>query len=223
MIWHVSQGSWSRVALAAALSGWAIPAALAGEAAYCVHCTGPDQTYVCKVSAGGGKPSDALKLYCVIRTAKDGHHAACSAERVTSDCNGVEKVYSYDGPLPEDLAADPRVKKLTKKIEEQEDAFDKPKSDSKAPKTLVELGGRAVNASKQRWRGTFGGGSSSDAALPGDSSLAAEEQNTALAAQSAPVPPPEVSHPNRVQRAYRCMMSFFRNCSSDPAEGEPIR
>jgi hypothetical protein len=80
-----------------------------------------------------------------------------------------------------------------------------------------------VNASKQRWRGTFGGGSSSDAALPADSSLAAEEQNTALAAQSAPEPQPEASHPNRVQRAYRCMMSFFRNCSSDPAEGEPIR
>jgi hypothetical protein len=223
MVRLICQGSFSRVAFAAAVCGWAMPAALAGEAAYCVHCTGPDQTYVCKVSAGGGKPSDALKLYCVVRTAKDGHHASCSAERVTSDCNGVEKVYSYDGPLPEDLAADPRVKKLTKKIEEQQDAFDKPKSDSKAPKTLVELGGRAVNASKQRWRGTFGGGSSNDAALPANESLAAEEQNTALAAQSAPEPQPEASHPNRVQRAYRCMMSFFRHCSDDSAEGEPIR
>jgi hypothetical protein len=223
MIWQISQGSLTRAALAVALFGWAMPAAFAGEAAYCVHCTGPDQTYVCKVAAGGGKPSDALKLYCVVRTAKEGHHASCSAERSTPACNGVEKVYSYDGPLPEDLAADPRVKKLTKKYESEQDAFDKPKSDSKAPKTLVELGGRAVNASRKGWRGAFGGGSSDEAAPPAGESLAAEEQSTALAAQSTPEPMPEASHPNRVQRAYRCMMSFFRNCGSEPAEGEPIR
>jgi hypothetical protein len=218
MVGHIHQMSLSHVALAAGLLGWATPAALADEAAYCVRCTGPDQTYVCKVSAGGGKPSDALKLYCVVRTAKEGHHASCSAESNTPACKGVEKVYSYDGPLPEDFAADPRVKKLTKKIEDQQGAFDKPKSDSKAPKTLVELGGRAVNASRQGWRGAFGRDSSDDAALPAGESLAVEEQNTALAAESAPVPPPEASHPNRVQRAYRCMMSFFRKCGGEPSQ-----
>ena len=48
--------------------------AQADEAAYCVTCTGPDQTYRCRVTGEGSKPSDALKLYCVIRTAKEGHH-----------------------------------------------------------------------------------------------------------------------------------------------------
>ena len=64
----------------------------------------PDRTKLmrCKVEAGGGKASDALKLYCVVRTAKEGHHASCSAERNSPSCNGVEKVYSYDGPMPED-------------------------------------------------------------------------------------------------------------------------
>ncbi len=81
MAWQFRQRPLSHVAFAAGLIVCAVPSALAGEASYCVTCTNPDQTYVCRVTAGGSKPSDALKLYCVIRTAKEGHHASCSAER----------------------------------------------------------------------------------------------------------------------------------------------
>ena len=228
MFWQFCRTPLLHAAIAAGLTVWATPASHADEAAYCVHCTGPNQTYVCKVEAGGGKASDALKLYCVVRTAKEGHHTSCSAERNSPSCNGVEKVYSYDGPMPEDLAADPRVKKLTDKIEEKQKAFDKPKGDGNAPKTLVELGGRAVNASRQCWRnarGAFGGSSQgADQTLPAGEPLALEEQNAALAAQTAPPDPSlDAPHPNRVQRAYRCMMSLFRHCSSEAAEGQPVR
>ena len=55
-----------------------------------------------------------------------------------------------------------------------------------------------------------------------------------LAAESAPPPMPEVSQPNRAQRAssavggfarksYRCMLSLFRNCSEQPAADETLR
>jgi hypothetical protein len=226
MVWQFCQKPLLYAAIAASVIAWAMGPSRADEAAYCVHCTGPDQTYVCKVSAGGGKASDALKLYCVVRTAKEGHHASCSAERNSPSCNGVERVYSYDGPMPEDLAADPRVKKLTDKIEEKQKQFDKPKGDGNAPKTLVELGGRAVNASKQGWRNARGvlKGSSDDPTLPTGEPLALEEQNAALAAQAAPPDPSlDASHPNRMQRAYHCMMSLFRHCSSEAAEGTPIR
>jgi hypothetical protein len=226
MHWQPCQKPILHAALVAGLIGWAMPSASAGEASFCVHCTGPDQTYVCKVAAGGGKPSDALKLFCVIRTAKEGHHASCSAERNSPACNGVEKVYSYDGPMPEDLAADPRVKKLTDKIEGEQKAFDKPAGNAKTPKTLVELGGRAVNASRQGWRnarGALGGSSQGDPSLPAGESLALEEQNAALAAQTPPDPAVGASRPNRAQRAYRCMISLFRHCGSEPAEGEPLR
>jgi len=226
MIWQTCQKPLLHAALAAGVIGWAMPSASAGEAAYCLRCTGPDQTYVCKVEAGGGKPSDALKLYCVIRTAKEGHHASCSAERNSPACNGVVKVYSYDGPMPEDLAADPRVKKLTDKIQDEQKAFDKPAGNARTPKTLVELGGRAVNASRQGWRnarGAFSGSSPDDPSLATGESLASEEQNKALAAQTPPAPSLEAPRPNRAQRAYRCMMSLFRHCGSEPAPGEPIR
>jgi hypothetical protein len=226
MIWQFCQRPLLHAAISVGVTAWATAPSVADQAAYCVHCTGPDQTYVCKVEAGGGKASDALKLYCVVRAAKEGHHASCSAERNSPSCNGVEKVYSYDGPMPEDLASDPHVKKLTDKIESEQKAFDKPKGDGNAPKTLVELGGRAVNASRQGWRNARGvlSGSSGDQSLPAGEPLTQEEQNAAIAAQAAP-PDPSLAapHPNRMQRAYRCMMSLFRHCSGDSAEGAPIR
>ena len=186
-----------------------------------------DRTYVCKVSAGGGKASDALKLYCVVRTAKEGHHASCSAEHATPSCTGVEKVYSYDGPMPEDLAANPRVKKLTDKIEGKQKAFDKPKGDGNAPRRSSSLaaGGERFAARLASARGALDGSLKGPIKpLPAGEPLALEEQNAALAAQTAPPDPSlDASHPNRVQRAYRCMMSLFRHCSSESAEGQPIR
>ena len=197
-------------AFAASLFVAAVPA-MAGEAAYCVTCTGPDQTYVCRVDAGGSKPSDALKLYCVVRTAKEGHHASCAAERYSPGCNGVEKVYSYDGPLPEDIASDPRIKNLTDKIEQNQKAFEKPKGD--APNTLVELTGRAVAASQQGWRNVRGRLSGS--AQPADEPLSAE---------ATPIEEPD--RPSRMRRAasavsgfartsYHCLISLFFNCSGE--------
>ena len=94
------------VPLAAALLLCALPGAEAGDAAYCVTCKGPDQTYLCRVTGEEVSRSDAVKLYCVVRTAKEGGHSSCSA-RDASGCVGVEKSYSYDGPgIPEDRIAD---------------------------------------------------------------------------------------------------------------------
>jgi len=225
MAWQVCQRPLSHVAFAAGLIVCAGPPALAGDASYCVTCTSPDQTYVCRVTAGGAKPNDALKLYCVIRTAKEGHHASCSAERSSPSCNGVEKVYSYDGPLiPPDIASDPRVKRFMDKVEQDQQAFEKPKGNQ--PKTLVELTGRAVSASRQGLRSARSalGGSPG----PADQSLTVEplppDQSPApLAAEEASGGSPDATRPSRVRRAgtavsglarksYRCVMSFFRTC-----------
>src|SRR4249919_1459713 len=93
----------SAVPFAAAMLFCALPGAEAGDAAYCVTCKGPDQTYLCRVA--GDVRSDAAKLYCVVRTAKEGGHASCAAREATVGCHGVEKVYSYDGAAnPDGLA-----------------------------------------------------------------------------------------------------------------------
>lgn len=174
--------------------------ASAKEAAYCVTCKGPNQTYLCRVDAGGSKPSDALKLYCVIRTAKEGGHASCSAVR-GSDCNGIEKVYD----IPNDLMSDPRVKKLQNKIEREKKTFEQPKDETD---TLVGLTGRAVRNAQDRL-----GGSSE----PADQPLPQE----ALPPNETPAPPASQnaqateSEPGFARRSYRCMMSLFRDCRGE--------
>ncbi len=204
-------------ACAAWLLATAAGAALAADATYCVTCKNPDATYRCSVTAGGSKPSDALKLYCVIRTAKEGHHGTCSAVK-NDNCPGIEKVYSYDGPMPEDFASDPHVKKFQEKIAREQRAFEKPKSDT--PDTLVELTGRAMSASRERWRNTrdalTGSEGSANHPLPQDSAPAA----AASADASAPPAPSTTAantgeHPGFARRSYRCVMSLFRNCSGE--------
>ena len=228
MAWQACLRALSLVAIAAGSSVCAVRPASAEQASYCVTCKNPDQTYVCRVDAGGSRPSDALKLYCVIRTAKEGHHTLCAAEGDSAGCHGVEKVYSYNGPMPEDLASDPRIKHFTDKIKRDQQTFDdKPKGDQ--PKTLVELTRRSVSASRKglrNARGALGGASDpGDQPLP-DEPLSLNQSDAPLAAETPPAESADASHPSRVQRAgsaagglarksYRCMVSLFRNCSGD--------
>ena len=208
----------------------AVPSAVADEASYCVTCKNPDQTYVCRVIGEASRPSDALKLYCVIRTAKEGNHASCSAERSSSGCKGVEKVYSYDGPsIPPDIALDPRVKRFMGKVEHDQQAFAKPKGD--APKTLVELTGRAVSASRQGWRNARSalGGSSSDDQAPAASGepLPAPSEVTG-SIESAPASTSRVQRASAAvgslaRKSYRCLRSFFRHCSGETTGGQAVQ
>jgi hypothetical protein len=202
-------------ALAWLLAGTVLPA-WSADATYCVTCKNPDQTYLCRVTAGGAKASDALKLYCVIRTAKEGKHASCSAVS-GANCNGIEKVYSYEGPMPEDFATDARVKKLKEKIQHEQQAFEKPKTD--APDTLVKLTGRAVSASRERWRHARGSltepEGSTDGSLP-PSETGAPQVSSASAAAS-PAQANAGDQPGFARRSYRCVMSLFRNCRGQTA------
>ncbi len=148
----MSRQGFPRRLLIAALGSGALtlcaPPVRAGDAVYCITCKNPDQTYRCRITGVVSRPADALKLYCVIRTAKEGHHTSCSAQGGGASCDGLVKVYDYEGPaLPEGLAADPRIKELTDKVGHDRRAFAQPKS--AAPKTLFELGGRAVKASRK--------------------------------------------------------------------------
>ena len=190
---------------------------------YCVTCKGPKETYRCRVQGSGVKPGDALKLYCVIRTAKEGGHASCSAKKASSDCSGLVKVYTYDGPaLPEGLASDPRVRELNRKVEQDRRTFKEPSGDE--PKSLFELGGRAVNASREGLRNAgsaIGLDSSSDSevAPPSDQPLPPDQLPEA-ASTEPPETPQQAAQSNEsdsrgfARRSYDCVLSFFRECGS---------
>lgn len=210
MGWRIHSGVFWSAALGAAALG--LFASTAEAADYCVTCKGPDETYRCRVTGDGAKPSDALKLYCVIRTAKEGNHASCSAERATSDCVGLVKAYTYDGPaLPPGLTSDPRVKELNRKVERNRQTFKEPKGEE--PKSLFELGGRAVDASRKGLRNAgsaIGLGSDTEAAPP-----AAPAPPARQAATPAPAPTEAADTRGFARRSYDCMLSLFRDCSGN--------
>ena len=217
---------------------WLAPPAMAADVVYCITCKDPNQTYRCKVAGVGSRPHDALKLYCVIRTAKEGNHATCKATAITPSCRGVVKVFDYDGPaLPEEVTSDPRVQKLKKRAEQDKRAFEKPKGDE--PKTLFELGGRAVDVSRTGLRNA---GSAMGVTSSADDVPATASTNLPSAAPTAPLPAEEpaetsmaeptesVGTATRMKHAaqdagsavgrfarmsYNCVLSLFRNCSEE--------
>jgi hypothetical protein len=206
---------WLALALfAAAALAWAAPSARAASVDYCVTCKNPDEVYRCRVAGVGSKPSDALKLYCVIRLAKEGKHASCAAEAATASCVGLIKVYNYNGPtLPENITSDSRVRELEQKVERNQRDFAKP--EGKEPKSLFELGGRAVSASKRGLRNASEavGLSSSESQTPRPAAqpLPTKHVGTATrmkqAAQSA-----GAAVGGFARRSYNCMLSLFRHC-----------
>ncbi|MGC2409076.1 MAG: hypothetical protein WA441_03495 [Methyloceanibacter sp.] len=229
---------WAEAAFAAGLLAWAPTAAPAGEAAYCVTCKGPDQTYLCRVIGEDLRRNDGLKLYCVVRTAKEGGHASCAARDEVSGCSGVEKTYSYNGPsIPLGLAEDPRVKNLNKR------------------KSLVEVTSQAMSASRRglrnvraSWAGREAETNRSSlpsssppinplpelqaqtpARLPLSAAPTPGAQSAALSAKSTAAPPAPKSRLRRgaqtvghfARNSYRCVRSLFRKCRGEPEAHGP--
>ena len=219
-------------------SPWAPTAVPAGEAIYCVTCKGPDQTYLCRVTGEDLRRNNGLKLYCVVRTAKEGGHASCAARDEVSSCNGVEKTYSYNGPsIPLGLAEDPRVKNLNKR------------------KSLVEVTSRAMSASRRglrnvraSWAGREAEANPSSlpsrsapinpspelqAQTPAPLSLSAAltpgTRSAALSPESTAGPPTPKSRVRRgvqnvghfARNSYRCVRSLFRRCRGEPEAHGP--
>lgn len=226
----------SPVLLAVTLILCALCSVEAGDASYCVTCKGPDQTYLCRVTGDELSQSDAVKLYCVVRTAKEGGHASCAARDATASCNGVEKSYSYNGPsIPEGLAGDPRVKKFMRRMEKDQKAFQR---DDKR-KTLVEVTGQALSASRRGWRNmraSLGGRkeanqssvpSSSTPSSARPSGSAAQDPLPELPSQTTPTIPLSAASQSTVppgrkrgvgafaRNTYRCVRTLFRHCRGD--------
>ena len=218
--------------LAVALILYALASAEASDATYCVICKGPDQTYLCRVT-GEVSQSEAVKLYCVVRTAKEGGHASCAARNATASCNGVEKTYSYNGPsIPEGLAGDPRVKKFMGRIEKDRKEF---QQDDKR-KSLLEVTGQALSASRRGWRNmraSLGGreeanhSSVPSSATPSGarpSGSAAQDPLPELPSRTTPTLPLSAAAQSIVpserrrgigsfaRNSYRCVRSLFRHC-----------
>ncbi len=132
---------------------------------YCLSCRGPDQTYLCRVT-GAPPRSDALKLYCVIRAAKEGGHSSCAARNDASDCPGILKEYAYVAP---DLSSGFAVREETPSV---------------PPAAPATAGGRPTRTEDSGRR---------DRRRPGAASAGRSARTTSRRRMRCPSPPPRRS------------------------------
>lgn len=197
------------------------PGAGAGQSELCVVCSQPAQTYRCRVDTANASPGEeALRLYCIFRTARDGGHGSCAAQRdAGAACDGPVKAYSYAGPeIPEALRS--TVRKMRENRGGQDRFRNSPPADAPPrgegpPETLIEMGSRAVDAGKQGVKST--GGAVRDAAgttgrTIGKVGKTAGKQvgRTVRGAGEA------------ARFTYDCVLSLFTDCfASSPSEEAP--
>jgi len=168
----------------------------ADEALFCLTCTEPARSYSCKVKTPDANPGRrALRLYCIVRTAKEGGHDTCRASlSAVQDCKGKLKTYTYKGPaIPKGLQS--KAEKLLGKTKSKQNKS-KDKDDSEKSDTLVGITSQAVKSSRE---GLSGAGSGVRDATRGTTKRVG----------------------NAARTTYRCVTSFFRDCwSSDEDEKE---
>src|SRR5262249_14789325 len=172
-------------AASASLAAVAVNPATAGEAAYCLTCTSPDRSYICRVTGEGVSQNDIFRLYCIVRTARRGGHAPCAATAGSENCNGVARSFKYHGPsLSASLADNPKVKRFISKVEE--DYRSTPKM-SATTQTSVPTDHENSNSPRRSMLQRIG--------------HAAQNAGAAVGGFA--------------RGSYRCVRSLFRKCRSD--------
>ena len=85
-------------ALASAFAFFALAAAASAQE-FCVTCTGPEATYRCVIGGDNlATRSTRGQLLCITELAKSGHHASCSAGRLSEGtCPGELRTVVFPG------------------------------------------------------------------------------------------------------------------------------
>lgn len=84
----------------AAIAIFAAPAVLgmsarADDGFSCVRCSGPSQTYRCKVMSDDEVPQPAVNFFCMAQIAHDHVHESCGIVRNSGQCAGQDVSYVY--------------------------------------------------------------------------------------------------------------------------------
>jgi hypothetical protein len=188
----------------------------AGPTDLCVSCADPSQTYICRVDTPGGSPGEkALQLFCIMKTARQGGHSACSVRHQgNAGCEGQVVSHIYDGPvLPAALRERANIPDQPQSLPGQDLGGLPPAPAQRGgePDTLVEMGGPAVNAGKsaaRTMRNAAGNTGETIGHLGKKAGRGASEatRDAGSAVGSA------------ARYTYNCIKSLFRNCSGSSAD-----
>jgi len=106
--------------------------AQAGSGFACVRCTGPDQTYRCKVMSEEEVEPQPLRYFCMAQIARDHVHESCAIVRSDASCKGRDVSYVYQDVVEEPPAGP---------------AANSPNPAKQQPKTLADMTKPMMDAS----------------------------------------------------------------------------
>lgn len=193
---------------------------------YCVMCKEPDQTYLCQVDTPHTNPSDkGLQLYCIIRISKDGGHKSCAVQSSGAErCAGTVKTYNFQAPaVPPKLRS--AVDRLRKSGEKNEDDQTLPPQKGGEPKTLIDMTGRAIKASRRGLSNAgqaVSGAASSTTGKVGKTARGVGRGVTKAAGKVGSSTKKTGSAVGRAAKtAFDCLKSLFKECGSKQEDAPP--
>lgn len=194
---------------------------------YCVVCNSPDQTYLCQVNTPRNNQGDkGMQLFCIIEISKDGGHKSCAVrDSASAVCTGPVKTFTFQDP-----AISSQIKSAAEKIRNSRnpanDIQDAPPNQNRGePKTLIEMTGRAVKASRNSLKNTgqaVSGAASSTSQKVGKAARGAGKgvTNTAKKVGTATKKTGSTVG-NAAKTAFNCLKSWFKDCSAKQQEQLP--
>ena len=116
------------------------PALAENQQDYCIKCSNPDETYICRITAKGGQ-SQGKQFLCIINIAKDRGHDSCSATAQSGACSGVLVQYEVSEEAQPQNPMDAATTGPDEALEADQHGGE--------PKTLIEFTKQATKATSK--------------------------------------------------------------------------
>ena len=135
------------------MAGSLAPASAQNQQDYCIKCTNPGETYICRIVSNSGS-AKGKQLLCIMNIAKENGHDSCAATTQSQTCSGVLVQYEALGGAngqntsPQANTDQAPNTPMTTSPAPNNPALPqtKPKSE---PRTLVEFTKQATKATKK--------------------------------------------------------------------------
>ena len=125
------------------LTAGANPSVAGSQQDYCIKCTAPDETYICRIVSSSSQ-TRGKQFLCIMNIAKEHGHDSCTASAEAQNCSGVLVQYEVAGSDSPPVSAD-----QTAAARPAPDLVPEPQSGKKSePKTLVEFTKQTSTATK---------------------------------------------------------------------------
>lgn len=120
------------------------PAIADNQQDYCIKCTNPNETYICRITSNSSQ-TQGKQLLCIMNIAREHGHDSCAATTEAQACSGVLVQYEANGTgLPQTS-----FEKTSTTPDRKQEPVAPVDATKKEPETLVEFTKQAGKATKK--------------------------------------------------------------------------